>query len=232
MGRQCQRAARRQFHRHADDAGRGRHIARIGLSTLLLVLTQQAVACNDHDLEDPSAVQILHPTVSTSKSDGPVVLTVLGTFKNTTPTKVDNLVVEAKLTDAQGKVIDVLSQPVYGVAVPAGQEVAFRVQGQAAASQSSYAGVQVRVTSGEAHLAKPTRQPSQEKSAWLDVLLSWGPMLLLILVWVFLARRYSGKGSTQDKMLAAVNDQNALLARQLAAIESIAAAARPPKGEA
>ncbi len=208
------------------------HMTRTALVLLLLVLALNAEACNDNDLQDPSAVQILQPTFTTEKSDGPLIVTVLGTFKNTTQTRVDNLVVEAKLTDAQGKVIDVLSQPVYGVAVPPGKEVAFRVQGRAAAPQSSYVAVQARVTSGEAHIAKPVRQTSQEKSPWLDVLVSWGPILLLIVVWLLLARKYNGRGSTNDKMLVAANEQNALLSRQLTAIESIAAAARAPKSDA
>jgi ATP-dependent Zn protease len=203
------------------------------LFALLFAHAPAAMACNEHDLEDPSLVQVLQPSFTTSKTDGPVFVTVIGTFKNTSSNKVENLVVEAKLTDAQGKVIDVLSQPVYGVAVPAGQEVAFRVQGQAAAAQASYSGVQVRVSSGESHIARQPRPPAKEASPWLDVLVSWGPMLLLILVWVVLARKYSGRGSTQDKMLLAVNEQNALLARQLSAIESIAQAAKSaPRGEA
>jgi ATP-dependent Zn protease len=208
------------------------HIS-ISLIAGLLAYVPVATACIEHDLENPGLVQVLQPTITATKTDGPVLVTVIGTFKNTSPHTVENLVVEAKLTDAQGKVIDVLSQPVYGVTVPSGQEVAFRVQGQAAAPQASYTGVQARVTSGEAHIARQNRAQTKEASPWLDVLVSWGPMILLIVVWVVLARKYSGRGSTQDKMLLAVNEQNTLLARQLSAIEAIAQAAKaPPRGEA
>jgi len=79
------------------------HMIRVSSTVLLISLVQSATACNDHDLQDPSVVQVLQPTFSTSKSEGPIVLTVIGTFKNTSAAKVDNLVVEAKLTDAQGK---------------------------------------------------------------------------------------------------------------------------------
>jgi len=202
------------------------------LATLLLAHAPLAAACDEHELDKPDLVQVIQPTLTATKTDGPVMVSVLGTFRNTSPNRVDNLVVEAKLTDAQGKLIDVLSQPVYGVTVPAGQEVAFRIQGPAAAPQASYAGVQARVASGETHIARQPRPATQEASPWLGVAISWGPMILLILVWVVLARKYSGRGSTQDKMLLAVNEQNALLARQLTAIESIAQAAKsPPQGE-
>lgn len=195
-------------------------------SLFLIFLSTGSFACADHDLKDPStSVQIVDAAVNTSKSDGPLFVTVLGAFKNITESKIDNLVVEAKLTDSSGKVIDVLSQPIYGLVVPAGQQVAFRLQGPAAATQGAYVGVQARVVSAEAHAPSAPRAGKLEANRFIDFLVSWGPMLLLIAVWIFLARKYSGKGSTQDKMLAAINEQNALLAKQASAIEIIAAAA-------
>jgi ATP-dependent Zn protease len=205
---------------------------KIFLAMLLIPFTQLAVACNDHDLVDPSnSVQVVETSVSTSKADGPLFVTVFGSFKNTTPNKIDNLVVEAKLTNSNGKVIDVLTQPVYGIVVPASQQVAFRLQGPAAATQGAYSGVQVRVTSGESHPPRDTRPAKSDATPWLDFLISWGPMLLLVLVWIFLARKYNGKGSVQHRMLGAIGEQNTLLAKQLAAIESIASAAHGAKGK-
>ena len=196
------------------------------VSLFLVFLASGSIACADHDLKDPSAsVKIVDAAVNTSKSDGPLFVTVLGAFKNITESKIDNLVVEAKLTDSSGRVIDVLSQPIYGLVVPAGQQVAFRLQGPAAATQGAYVGVQARVVSAEAHAPSAPRAGKQEANRFVDFLVSWGPMLLLIAVWIFLARKYSGKGSTQDKMLAAINEQNALLAKQASSIEIIAAAA-------
>lgn len=197
------------------------------VSLFLILLASNSFALVDSDLKDPSAsVQIVDAAVNTSKSDGLLFVTVLGTFKNSTESKIDNLVVEAKLTDAGGKVIDVLSQPIYGVVVPAGQQVAFRLQGPAAATHGAYVGVQARVVSAEAHTPSTTRTDKPETNRFIDFLVSWGPMLLLIAVWIFLARKYSGKGSTQDKMLAAINEQNLLIAKQVAAIEIIAATTR------
>lgn len=48
---------------------------------------------------------------------------------------------------------------------------------------------------------------------------------MLILVWVVLARKYSGKGSAHQRSVELIAEQNALLGKQLAAIESIATAA-------
>lgn len=196
------------------------------ISLPLLLLASYAFACADHDLPDPSSsVQVVEATVSTSKTDGPLFVTVLGSFKNTTANRIESLVVEAKLTDSNGKVIDVLSQPVYGLVVPAGQQVAFRLQGPAAVKENLYAGVQARVVSAEAHAPSPPRASREESNRVVNFLISWGPMLLLVVVWIFLARKYGGKGSTQEKMLAAIGEQNALLAKQISAIEVIASVA-------
>jgi ATP-dependent Zn protease len=186
-----------------------------------MAVAADAFACADHELQDPSAaVQVVNASVNTTKTDGPLVVTVIGELKNVTSNKIDSLVIEAKVTDASGKVVDVLTESMYGLVAPAGQQVAFRLQGQAATSAASYAGVQVRVVNGESHSPSGTRSGATQ---WKELAMSWGPMVLLVLVWIFLARKHSGKGSHQDKMLSAVVEQNALLTRQSAAIETMAA---------
>lgn len=193
--------------------------------TLLLAAAFAAHACNDHELQQPnSALHVVNTAVSTAKADGPMLVTVIGELKNTTTDKIDNLVLEAKLTDASGKVIDVLSEPMYGLVVPSGEQVSFRLQGAAATTQATYANAQVRVVSAEAHAASVNKSPNNGGRRIWELAVSWGPMLLIIVVWIVLARKYSGKGSNQDKMLSAINEQNMLLSRQSAAIESIAAA--------
>lgn len=194
------------------------------LGLLALAMVANVLACNDHDLEQPgTAVQVINAAVSTAKAEGPLLVTVIGELKNTTDEKVDNLVLEARLTDANGKVVDVLSESVYGLVVPPGDQVSFRLQGAAAATAASYVNAQVRVVSAESHPRVPETPPKAGWGSIGEIAVAWAPMLLLILVWIVLARRFNGKGSNQHKMLLAVNEQNALLTRQSAAIESIAA---------
>lgn len=194
-------------------------------STLTLALSLNAIACNDHELQQPDAsLQVINISVSTAKAQGPMLVTVIGELKNTTTEKIDNLILEAKLTDSSGKVIDVLSESMYGLVVPPGEQVSFRLQGPAATTQATYANAQVRVVSAEGHSKSNKQSSGESKSHFAELAVSWGPMILLVLVWVFLARKYSGKGSNQDKMLTAINEQNALLTRQSAAVEAIAAA--------
>jgi hypothetical protein len=195
------------------------------IPAIALLLSINTFACVDHSLLQPdSALQVLNTSVSTASVQGPMLVTVIGELKNTTANKIDSLILEAKMTDASGKVIDVLSESVYGLVVPPGEQVSFRLQGAAATTSAKYANAQVRVVSAEAH-PMASAQPSPSLFNRLtEIAISWGPMILLLLVWVFLARKYSGKGSTQDKMLKALVEQNALLTQQVAAIGAISTA--------
>lgn len=115
---------------------------RLLLVLLSLTIATNAAASCDQDLKDPnSAVQVVDASVTTTKSDGSLFVTVIGELRNTTNEKINDLVIEAKLTNSSGIVIDVISEPVYGLVVPAGQQVAFRLQTTAAADQGSYSGV-------------------------------------------------------------------------------------------
>jgi ATP-dependent Zn protease len=193
-------------------------------SSLALALSLNALACNDHDLQQPEiALQVINTSVSTAKTQGPMLVTVIGEIKNTTTERIDNLILEAKLTDSNGKVIDVLSESMYGMVVPAGEQISFRLQGAAATTEATYANAQVRVVSAEGHSKSTKQSSSMNESKFAEFAISWGPLVLLILVWGFFVRKYNGKGSNQSKMLTAINDQNALLARQSSAVEAIAA---------
>jgi hypothetical protein len=112
------------------------HMKRL-LFSLTLAIAFTAQACNDHELQQPnSALQVVNTTVSTAKAEGPMLVTVIGELKNTTTDKIDSLVLEAKLSDVNGRVIDVLSESMYGLVVPPGEQVSFRLQGAAATTGS------------------------------------------------------------------------------------------------
>lgn len=193
-----------------------------------LTLASAAVAACAEDLQNPdSAIEVVNSSISTFKTEGPLLTTVIGELHNRTNDRIDELVIEARLTDASGKLIDVISEPVYGLVAPAGQHVAFRLQAQAAAPAETYSGVSVRVISAQTHPPAPARARSPERSGIPDWLIAWGPMLLLIVVWLLFARKVSGKGSYQARLLSAMNEQNALLGRQVSALEVIASKSGP-----
>lgn len=208
---------------------------RAALILALLGLALPAFACCTTDLRDPStSVRVIAAKVVTTKSEGAVVVSVLGELQNTTEATVDDLVVEARLLDSKGEQVDTLTQSLYGLKILPLGKLAFRLQGTAAAASDAYVSVSARVTSGVAQAPSPMRSASEKgENVIVSFLVSWGPMLLLVLVWIVLARKYSGKGSPQQRLVQLMEEQNVLFSKQVAALEALQQAARqPPRGDA
>jgi len=143
------------------------------------------------------------------------ILTV-GALKNTSSSCIDNIRVEVRYFDAKGALIDTVTQQLYQVEAPPHEEVSFRVYADAAQIKAAYATQNVRVVS--VGPAKKSKKP-EEKSLLLELIISWGPMLLLIGTWIVYMRK-SGVGST-GKL---IKEQNALFGAQVKLLERIATA--------
>jgi len=132
-----------------------RHSIRILLS-LLLAMSGTASACDyqqDFD-ESGAALQVLRPTFTVGSGDSApeskaVMLTVLGELKNTSKSCIENIVVEVKFFDAQNKLVDANTEPVPGVEVLPGREVAFRTVLFATRPKESYSSMTARVVAAE-----------------------------------------------------------------------------------
>ncbi len=59
-------------------------------------------------------------------------------------------------------------------------------------------------------------------NVFIQILISCAPILFLIVVWVLLARKYSGKNSPQQKSLFLIEKQNELFEQQNAYLKCIA----------
>ena len=206
-----------------------RHSIRILLS-LLLAMSGTASACDyqqDFD-ESGAALQVLRPTFTVGSGDSApeskaVMLTVLGELKNTSKSCIENIVVEVKFFDAQNKLVDANTEPVPGVEVLPGREVAFRTVVFATRPKESYSSMTARVVAAEQKITKKPRPVEPERSWLEDFIISWSPMLLLIGIWMFfMYRMNTSKKSPQAKARALVADQNAILREQLKALEKIA----------
>lgn len=190
------------------------------LSFLALIQALPVLAGAEEGLQVDDATVVLN-----NKVDGPGLVSVFGTIRNTSDTSAEDLVVEARVRDASGNTVDVLSEALYGLIAPAKGEVAFKLQGAAAVAETSYATVEARVVSARSVKPPCSRAPKQSSGfAWSDTLVAWGPMLLLIIVWVLIARKGMGRGSAQNQMVELVKAQNQMFSRQLEALERIAEA--------
>lgn len=212
-------------------------MARTFLITLLLIffsLPLQAV--NDEDVNaDLTKLNITDSSLSYSETDGKRSVTILGTLKNTNPFPVDELIIEARFFDAQKKLVDVITQPLYQAIVPISKEVAFRLKGSADKLKDSYDTYNVQVVYAEQHFVN---QPNKRRGFWTELLISLLPLLLLILVYIFYMRKCMGRNSPQMKMIPLIErqidilEQTSVIASQnLAMIERIAVAAEKISSE-
>jgi len=168
---------------------------------------------------DSTTVSITDVSLSYCQSNGSPFVTTIGTIKNASDSPIEDLVIEVKYFDADKKLIDVVTQPVYGLVVPASQEVAFRIRDVADKPKAAYVSNTVRVISAEPRVTQQPR-PKQSSFSWIvDLLVSWGPMLLLIAVWIFFMQRMSKKGSPQVRTIELIEKQNAILERLATAVE-------------
>jgi len=157
-------------------------------------------------------------------------VTTLGSLKNSSGSCVEDIVIEVKYFDAKNTHIDTVTQAVYGLVVRPAQEVSFRVRDSAAKPKEAYASQTARVVSAEVRGGSHNKKPPSIWATITDLLISWGPMLLLMGVWNYFLRKMRAKDSPQARSLALIEQQNALfdsqnklLERLIVASEAIAA---------
>jgi len=175
-------------------------------------------------------LKVSDTTFNFSKEDGHSTITTIGTVKNLSGMRVDELVVEVKYFDQAKRLIDTVTQPLYGVVIPPSQEVSFRVRDAADKSKEAYVSSSVRVVSAE---QREVNSPNSKKSSsiWLETFVSWLPMLLLIGVWVFFIKKMNKKDSPQRRTLELIENQNSILSKQLEALDRLASAVEKVGGE-
>lgn len=198
---------------------------RLGLFAALLFLLSiplQAACTKPNNPEfDPQTIEISGASLSYSKTEGPSWITTIGTLKNTSPFKLEDILVEVKYFDAEGKLVDVLTESLYEVTLQPSQEISFRVRGVADKAEKNYVSTTVRVVS--AYTTTPPKNTENDNSFhWLNYLLTWAPMLLFIIVWCLYIWYVSNKKSPQWRTISLLEQQQTLYAEQLKLIERIA----------
>lgn len=170
---------------------------------------------------------MVQPSFSWNGGERGATINALGVLKNTAMACADNLVVEVRFFDEQKNVVDVITSPLEGVVEPASKEVAFRVQGAAAQPKATYASMSARVVSAEQRYSRGSVTPAPTwQSQVLGFLASWGPMLLLIGVWLWVMRRFYGKKSPQYRNLEMWEQQIELLRQEVATMQQLAESVR------
>ena len=188
----------------------------------MLLSTFTANACAEqHTMADASNVlRVSDAILSYSQEDGRNIITTIGTIKNLSSARADELVVEIKYFDRNKTLVDSVTQPLFGIVVPPGQDVSFRIRDSADKPKAAYATNIARVVSAEQRTT-PNPQNKNQSSLLTDLFISWAPMLFLIGVWIYFMRKMNRKDSPQKRTLELIELQNVTLARQAEAIERL-----------
>lgn len=162
-----------------------------------------AMACNDEYRGSEGALQVVSPSFHVS--DETRMVTTLGSIRNLAEVPMGEIVVETRFLDASGKLVDTVTQPLHGIVVPAGREVAFRASDMATRDKAAYASQEVRVASAESlgTTVGTARRLWNEARGWLL-------LAAFFAVLVFLELR---RGKGQDIGVKLLEQQNILLAR-------------------
>ena len=201
-------------------------INRILLATTLAVSSTTHAACltaNEVPIDSSAALSVKLATMEVVQDEGHRNIASLGTIENTSEGCFEEVVVEVRYFDAAHRVIDTVVEPMYGVVVPPHSEVAIRVLNAAAKPKEAYATQEARVLSAEPRISHQ-KPKSTLWATFGDFLVSWGPMLLLIGVWVYFMQRMRRKDSPQERSIALLQQQVEISTQQAQALKQIAAA--------
>jgi ATP-dependent Zn protease len=198
----------------------------IMLSRASLIVLFSLVTCFAQTVKaDVAQIVILETQYSAdlvSKDSTSLLLTALVKVKNNAASDASSITIEAKFLNSQGKVLDAITDTQYSVTLASGNDVILKLKDQSSIKKEDIAKVEARIVSANFRENKSNSMAStNKKSALLEFVISWGPMLLFIGVWIWLMRRYS-KGF-QSEVLEQMKLQTAIIERQAIATEKIAA---------
>ncbi len=192
-----------------------------------------AIACPVSDGSAPpdsSVLSISATSMEVSNEKNRLSVLTLGTIKNPANACFDDVVVEVRYFDSNNKHVDTIVQPLFGMVIPAEKDISFRVLDQAAKPKESYSTQTIRVLNAEPRFTKQSRNKSTA-DIFKEVLISWGPILLLIAVWFYFMSTMRGKKSPQERILVMMEKQVASSDAQTRELARIAIAIERMNGE-
>jgi hypothetical protein len=180
--------------------------------------------CTPHvgsPVNDMSMLEVKPISMDVSIDGGRRMVTTLGTIANPSANCFHNVVVELQYFDAAKNHVDTVVETMDGFLVPAGETVQFRVREPASRDAAMYATQSLRLVDADVVWVKG---PPEGKNPFIDLLLAWAPMLLLVGVWIYFVRRQSSAKSIQSRMFVVMEKQLEVAQAQSLAIQKAAAA--------
>ncbi|MDR0736031.1 MAG: FxLYD domain-containing protein [Zoogloeaceae bacterium] len=180
-----------------------------------------AQTCSDETLKSLAVDEVQTRFV---KERGDTFVETIGILRNTGEEKVEDIRIATRHLDADGRLIGVQLDYLYGFPLAPGEDLAFRLIDVARHPQSAYASHVTRVAGADcaynalapASGKTPDATPSRWGKRLWDMLVQWGPILLLIVVLIIVTRKYSG---ARSPFVQVYERQFKLLERQIGLVE-------------
>ena len=138
-------------------------------------------------------------------------ISTIGYIKNDSEYSLEDISIEVRYFDDKGNIIDSAFENIYALVVPPDEKVSFKIQTTAIDDKNNYASHKAYIISSTQNIPGKNnfnnRGSSNNYGSLKKIFISWFPLLLLILVWIFFVKRYSGKGSNQYKLVELMEKQ-------------------------
>jgi len=166
---------------------------------------------NENDSLAINSLDITKSNINFTHFDDYNEITCVGKILNKSNIPIKEVVFQVQYFNATGDLIDTVTGYEYSYIVPPKEEIAFRVSGTSARSlNEDYTSHKVIVTSAKQDLPSTKKR----KNFIIELMISWGPMFLLIAVWIFFIRKFQGKNSPQKKIIVIQEKQYELIKAQ------------------
>lgn len=170
------------------------------------------------DEPDANALTVVEPQLESARDGDAAALATLLSLKNTSGSCLTDIVIEARYFDAGKQLIDSKTEAFFGIVVPPGKKVAFRLDSKPLHALDRYTAQEVTVIS-----ATPTYSSRRPAPAGIvDLLVEWLPFTFYVLLLISLLLWLRSKKSPQSRGLVLSEQQNVLLQAQNRQLERIA----------
>ncbi len=151
-------------------------------------------------------ISIENPTLKYTALGERAYISSVGFLKNISDDRLQHIVIEVQYYNSDNALIDSEIKNHYSMSIPPGKEVSFSIKGLANGTREEYASQIINILSvDKAYSPSQRRSPKRKKSVWLEVIISWVPMCLLILAWFYISRNKKFPTAKSVEYMAANN---------------------------
>lgn len=164
--------------------------------------------------EFKDSIVIQNSKFSYSNNEKCSYINCIGELANLGEDTYQYITLQIQYFNEKDEIIDTVTEQLYDHVLMPKETISFKVSDRADKSSEQYITHKVKVTYADEKYVKKY-EPVKKKSWILDILISWGPMLLLIFVWIFIMYRYNrNKKSPHFQSVEAMKKRNELVEYQ------------------